>query len=98
MIVGAEAAWAIIIMAAFWVALAVLLAIVAARRIRRAQAVVGSARTLKSLLEAAPARAMLVHGDGKVEADPQLGAHVEHLQRRFGEDGLLKLGHEEPEH
>jgi signal transduction histidine kinase len=71
-IVGAKAAAAIIVIAALWVILAVALAIVAARRLRRAQAVLGTARTMRSLLEAAPARALLVYGDGRVEADAQL--------------------------
>lgn len=72
MIVGAKAAAAIIVIAALWVILAAALAIVAARRLRRAQAVLGTARTMRSLLEAAPARALLVYGDGRVEADAQL--------------------------
>jgi signal transduction histidine kinase len=71
-IVGAKAAAAIIVIAALWVILAAALAIVAARRLRRAQAVLGTARTMRSLLEAAPARALLVYGDGRVEADAQL--------------------------
>jgi hypothetical protein len=71
-IVGANAAAAIIVIAALWVAFAAALAILAARRLRRAQAVLGAARTMRSLLEAAPARALMVHGDGRVEADRQL--------------------------
>ena len=72
MIVSANAAGVIIVIAALWVALGVALAILAARRLRRAQAVLGAARTLRSLLDAAPARAMLVHPDGRVEADTLL--------------------------
>src|SRR6187200_2498015 len=71
-IVGAQAAAAIIVIAALWVAFAAALAILAARRLRRAQAVLGAARAMRSLLEAAPARAMLVHDDGRVEVDSQL--------------------------
>ncbi|MGH6705897.1 MAG: ATP-binding protein, partial [Sphingomicrobium sp.] len=37
-----------------------------------AQSVLSAARTMRSLLDAAPARALLVHSDGKVEADGQL--------------------------
>jgi signal transduction histidine kinase len=48
------------------------LAIAAARRLKRAQSVLGAAMTIRSLLDAALARAMLVHSDGKVEADAQL--------------------------
>lgn len=69
MIIGAKAAAAIIVIAALWVTLAATLAILAARRIRRAQNVLGIARTMRSLLDAAPARALLVHADGRVEAD-----------------------------
>ncbi len=72
MIVGAKAAAAIIVIAALWVAIAAALAILAARRLRRAQAVLGAARTMRSLLDAAPARALLVFADGRIEADAQL--------------------------
>src|SRR6185369_11223364 len=72
MIVGANAAAAIIVIAALWVAFAAALAILAARRLRRAQAVLGAARTMRSLLDAAPARALLVHPDGSIEADSKL--------------------------
>ena len=71
-IVGADAAAAIIVIAALWVAIAAALAVLAARRLRRAQAVLGAARTMRSLLEAAPARAMLVQSDGRIEADAKL--------------------------
>ena len=72
MIVGADIAAAIIIAALLWVTLAAALAILAARRLRRAQAVLGAARTMRSLLDAAPARALLVQANGKIEADAQL--------------------------
>jgi signal transduction histidine kinase len=64
--VGANAAAAIIVIAAL------ALAIVAARRLRRAQRVLGGARAMRSLLDAAPARALLVHADGRVDADAKL--------------------------
>ncbi len=72
MIVGAKAAAAIIVIAALWVAFAAILAILAAGKLRRAQGVLGAARAMRSLLDAAPARALLVHPDGAVEADAQL--------------------------
>jgi len=72
-VIDSAQAWGVIIvMAALWVIIAAALAILAARRLRRAQAVLGAARTMRSLLDAAPARALLVHPDGKVEADAQL--------------------------
>jgi len=70
--VGAEIAAAIIVVAAIWVVIASALAILAAKRLRRAQSVLDAARTMRSLLDAAPARAMLVHADDKVELDGQL--------------------------
>jgi signal transduction histidine kinase len=70
--VGANLAAAIIVIAAIWVVFAAALAILAAKRLRRAQAVLGAARAMRSLLDCAPARAILVHPDGKVEADEQL--------------------------
>lgn len=72
MIVGSKAAAAIIIIAALWVVFAAALAILAAKRIRRAQAVLAATRNMRSLLDAAPARAMLIHPNGKVEADSRL--------------------------
>ncbi len=77
MIVGADAAAAIIVIAAMWLMLAIALAILAARRLHRAQAVLGSARTMRGLLDAAPARPMLVHPDDRIEID-------EHLKRELG--------------
>ena len=72
MIVGADAAAAVIVIAALWLILAAALAILAARRLRRAQAVLGSARTMRGLLDAAPARPMLVYPDDRIEIDEQL--------------------------
>ncbi|QDP18739.1 sensor histidine kinase [Sphingomonas xanthus] len=72
MIVGAKAAAAIIVLAAIWVAIAAVMAVMAARRLRRAEAVIGSARTMRAMLEAAPARAALIAPDGKVELDAGL--------------------------
>jgi signal transduction histidine kinase len=71
-IVGAEIAAVIIVAAALWVGLGAALAVLAAKRLRRAQAVIGAARTMRSLLDAAPARAMLVHPYSRIEADGQL--------------------------
>ena len=67
----------VIILAAFWVAIAALLLIMATRRIARANAVLASARSTAALLRAAPARPLLVHVGGKVEVDS-------HLQRDLG--------------
>ena len=61
-----------IILAAFWVAIAALLLIMASRRIARANAVIASARSAAALLRAAPARPLLIHPDGKIELDTTL--------------------------
>ncbi|HEU4704855.1 MAG TPA: PAS-domain containing protein, partial [Sphingomicrobium sp.] len=58
--------------AALWIAVAVILSIVAARRLARAAKVLDSARSMASLLEVAPARPLLVRADGRLEADPRL--------------------------
>ena len=62
----------IIVVAVLWVAIAAALAIFAARRIRRAQAVIATARRLRALLDAAPARPLIVRPDGGIEIDPIL--------------------------
>jgi signal transduction histidine kinase len=67
----------VIILAAFWVAIAALLLIMATRRTARANAILASARSTAALLRAAPARPLLVHRDGRVEIDS-------HLQRDLG--------------
>jgi len=72
MLSSANAAAAIIVIAALWVVFAAALAILAAKRIRRAQAVLAATRTMRSLLDAAPARAMIIQADGTLEADGRL--------------------------
>lgn len=69
--IDAKAAAAIIVIAALWVAIAAGLSILAARRLRRANKVLGSARLLKTLLDAAPARPMMLTPDGRFESDEQ---------------------------
>ena len=76
---GADLVAAIIVVAAIWVVLAAVLAILAAKRLRRAQSVLGAARAMRSLLDAAPARALLVHADDKIEPDSQLVRELELL-------------------
>ncbi|MDQ3074881.1 MAG: PAS-domain containing protein [Pseudomonadota bacterium] len=55
-----------------WVAIAAALAILAGRRIRRAHGVVDAARQLRALLDATPARPLIVRPDGSIEIDPRL--------------------------
>ena len=59
-------------LALLWVAIAAAVAIMAARRFRLAEAVLGVARTSAALLEAAPARPLLVRPDNRIEVDSQL--------------------------
>jgi signal transduction histidine kinase len=59
-------------LALVWVAIAAAVAIMAARRFRLAEAVLGVARTSAALLEAAPARPLLVRPDNRIEVDAQL--------------------------
>jgi len=59
-------------LALLWVAIAAAVAIMAARRFRLAEAVLGVARTSAALLEAAPARPLLVRPDNRIEVDRQL--------------------------
>jgi signal transduction histidine kinase len=62
----------IIVLAAFWVAIAAMLMILASRRISRANALLGGARSVASLLRSVPARPLIVRPDGSVESDSLL--------------------------
>ena len=64
--------WAIVALGLFWLAVAAAISIFAARRFRLAEDVLGAARASAALLEASPARPLLVRTDGRLEADPQL--------------------------
>ncbi len=72
MIHSADAAAAIIVITALWLAIAAALSLLAGVRLRRARAVVTAAQDLKTLLEAAPARPLVVRTDGRIEVDPIL--------------------------
>ncbi len=72
MTANSDAAAAIIVVAILWVTIAAALAILAGLRIRRAHGIVGAARHLRSLLEAAPARPLIVRPDGTIDIDPIL--------------------------
>src|SRR3954452_16227156 len=64
------------VLALLWVAIAAAVGVVAARRLRLAEVVLTAARTNAGLLEAAPARPMLVAPDQKIEVDPQLSRNL----------------------
>ena len=61
-----------IVLAAFWIAVATVIAVAAARRFRRANAVLTSARSMAALLDVTPARPLLVRADGRIEIEPRL--------------------------
>ncbi|HEX4761628.1 MAG TPA: PAS-domain containing protein [Sphingomicrobium sp.] len=63
---------AIVAAALVWLAIAAAIAIVAARRFRLAETVLDAARSNAALLEATPARPLIVYADQKIEADAQL--------------------------
>lgn len=71
---GALGATGLIIaaVALLWVGIAAALSLIAARRFRIAQDVLGAARANATLLEISPARPMIVRGDGRIECDAQL--------------------------
>ena len=68
---GATTIW-IVALALLWLALAVAMTIVAARRFRLAEDVLGAARANATLLELAPARPLVIRPDQRLEADAQL--------------------------
>ncbi|WP_246165650.1 sensor histidine kinase [Sphingomonas ginsengisoli (ex An et al. 2013)] len=67
----------VLALAAIWLPIAVVLSIVAGRRMARAAAVLESARSLAALLAAAPARPLLMTAAGRLDLDDQ-------LQRQLG--------------
>jgi PAS domain-containing protein len=72
--------WVVLGVAGLWLAIAAALLVFAARRIRDANAVVASARSMSALLEVAPVRPLVLHSDGRIEADKR-------LSRELGLDG-----------
>jgi signal transduction histidine kinase len=67
-----EAGVIIAALALLWVGIAVALSLLAARRYRLAERVLGAAQAHAMLLEISPARPLLVRADGRVEADRNL--------------------------
>ena len=69
---GHASGYVIAALALLWLAVAIGLSMLAARRLRLAQDVLGAARSNATLLELAPARPLLVRADDRIEIDPQL--------------------------
>src|SRR5438309_3925472 len=63
-------------LALLWLALAVVIAVIAARRYRLAQSVLDTARANARLLELMPSRPLVVRPDGRIEADERLVQEV----------------------
>lgn len=87
---------AIVALALLWLVLAVAISVVAARRFRLAEEVLGAARANATLLDLTPARPLVVRPDDKIEVDAQLvrdlGLHgtLTRLRDLVGNDsGLL---------
>ena len=59
-------------LAALWILVAAAVSIVAARRLRDADAVVRAARSLQNLLDLSPGRPLVLRADGAIEADARL--------------------------
>jgi signal transduction histidine kinase/PAS domain-containing protein len=69
---GGPASIVMAALALVWVGIAVALSILAARRLRTAERVLGAARSNATLLEISPARPLVVRGDGRIETDARL--------------------------
>ena len=69
---SAFGSYAIVALALLWLAVAVALSMLAARRLRLAQGVLVAARSNATLLQLTPARPLLVRADQRIEIDPQL--------------------------
>ncbi|MGZ2411221.1 signal transduction histidine kinase [Sphingomonas sp. F9_3S_D5_B_2] len=67
---------AMVCLALLWVGIAAAVAIAAARRFRLAELVLASARSTAALLDAAPARPLVVRPDGSVEVDGRLAREL----------------------
>ena len=69
---SAGVVWAVVALSLLWLALAVFIAVRAARRMNLAEQVLETARATSALLERTPARPLLVRPDDRVEADERL--------------------------
>jgi signal transduction histidine kinase len=65
-------AWLLLLIAGLWLAIAAALLVLAARRMREANSVIASARSMAVLLDVAPARPLVVRPGGSIEIDERL--------------------------
>ena len=75
--------WLALAIAGLWLAIAGALLVLALRRMRDANSVIGAATAMAALLEVAPSRPLLVRNDGSIEAD-------ERLLRELGVQGPVR--------
>ena len=73
-------------LAGFWLLLATALAIIASRRLRQARSVTAASRAMRDLLEATPARPMLVRTDGAIEIDVRVA--IERLRHGVAAESI----------
>ena len=80
--------WIVVaVLAIVWLALAIAITILAARRFKLAEELLSAARANAALLDLTPARPLVVRPDQKIEADPQLVRQLglNGTPRRLGE-------------
>ena len=65
-------AWLVLVIAGLWLAIAAALLVLAWRRMRDAQSVIGAAASMSALLDVAPSRPLLARADGTIDADARL--------------------------
>ncbi|MEO7277988.1 MAG: ATP-binding protein [Sphingomicrobium sp.] len=64
--------WAIVALGLAWLCVAIVVAVIAARRFGLAEQILGAARANAALVDLSPARALIVQPGGRIEADPRL--------------------------
>ena len=70
----------VLALAAFWLLIAIVVAVLATRQLKQARTVLSAARTMSGLLASTPARPMVVRPSGTIEIDAR-------LSRELGFDG-----------
>src|SRR5215218_8705294 len=79
--------WVMVALGLLWLIVAAAVSVLAARRFRLAEDVLGAARSNATLLGLSPARPLVVRADGRMEADARLLRElgVEGSPRNIGE-------------
>jgi signal transduction histidine kinase len=66
----------VLALAAFWLLIAIVVAVLATRRLKQARTVLSAARTMAGLLSSTPARPMVVKPSGTIEIDARLSREL----------------------